>query len=71
MKIQILVLDEDTQELKRLREILTKEGFNIITATDKETADKLSKYIKFGYVVGRASLLGFSSDDIPQSDSDS
>ncbi len=57
---RILVLDEDPQELRKLRELLTKEGFNIITAADKETAIELSRHIKFEYVLGKASLLGFS-----------
>ncbi|QQS36495.1 MAG: response regulator [Ignavibacteriales bacterium] len=59
MKNQILVLDDDTRELRKLREILTKEGFNIITATDKETAIELSRHIKFEFVLGKASALGF------------
>jgi len=62
MKAQILVIDEDTFELRRLREILTREGFNIITATDKSTAKELSKKIKFTFVLGKASTLGFTSD---------
>ncbi len=63
MKNQILVLDEDTYELRRLREILTREGFNIITATDKKTAIELSKHIKFGFVLGKAAALGFNSEN--------
>lgn len=61
MKNQILVIDEDTYELRRLREILTREGFNIITATDKNTALELSKHIKFSFVLGKAAVLGFNS----------
>ncbi|NCS89905.1 MAG: hypothetical protein AUK34_08895 [Ignavibacteria bacterium CG2_30_36_16] len=58
---RILVLDEDAQKLRKLREILTREGFNIITAADKETALELSRHLKFEYVLGNASLLGFTS----------
>lgn len=60
MNDQILVLDDDTKELRKLREVLTREGFNIITATDKETALRLSKHIKFSFILGKASALGFS-----------
>lgn len=60
MKTPILVLDDDTQELRKLRAVLTREGFNIITATDKETAVQLSRHIKVGWVLGKASTLGFS-----------
>lgn len=63
MKNQILVLDDDAIELRKLREILTREGFNIITATDKETAFQLSRHIKFGFVLGRASTLGFEQEE--------
>jgi len=35
-------------------------GFNIIIATDKETAIELSKHIKFGFVLGKAATLGFN-----------
>lgn len=62
MKNQILVIDADTYELRKLREILTREGFNIITATNKETALELSKRIKFGLVLGKAAALGFSGN---------
>lgn len=62
MKAQILVIDEDTYELRRLRELLTREGFNIITATDRKTALELSKRIKFKFVLGKASTLGFTSE---------
>lgn len=57
---RILVLDEDAQNLRKLRELLTKEGFNLITAANKETAIELSRHIKFEYVLGNASLLGFA-----------
>jgi PleD family two-component response regulator len=57
------VLDDDAVELRKLREILTREGFNIITATDKETAIELSKHIKFGFVLGKASALGFAATE--------
>ncbi|HSP86908.1 MAG TPA: hypothetical protein VLN45_02145 [Ignavibacteriaceae bacterium] len=63
MKNQILVLDDDTYELRRLREILTREGFNIITATDKDMALELSKHIKFSFVLGKAITLGFNSSN--------
>ncbi len=60
MKNQILVLDGDTYGLRKPREILAREGFNIITVVDKETAFKLNKSIKFSYVLGKASILGFN-----------
>jgi DNA-binding response OmpR family regulator len=60
MKNKILVLDDDTLELRKLREILTREGFNIITATDMDTAIQLTKHIKFSFVLGKIETLGYS-----------
>jgi len=59
MKNSILVMDDDTKELRKLREILNREGYNIITASDKETASQLSQHIKFEFVLSKASILGF------------
>jgi len=59
MKNSILVMDDDTKELRKLREILTREGYNIITASDKETATQLSRHIQFEFVLSKASILGF------------
>ena len=59
MKNSILVMDDDTKELRKLREILTREGYNIITASDKETASQLSRHIKFEFVLSKASILDF------------
>ncbi len=59
MEQRILVIDADTKELRRLREILTREGFSIMTATDKETGIEICKRIPVGFVLAKASLLGF------------
>lgn len=55
------MLDDDTKELRRLRELLTKEGFNIITASDSPTAFKLSHQIHFDYILAKASSFPFTS----------
>lgn len=55
----MLILDKDIQELRRLREILSREGFNIITATDMKTAEKLSEHFNFTFILGSAEILGF------------
>lgn len=52
-------MDDDTKELRKLREILTREGYNIITASDKETASQLSRHIKFEFVLSKSSILDF------------
>ncbi|RMF59323.1 MAG: hypothetical protein D6748_06675 [Calditrichaeota bacterium] len=38
MKNYILILDTSTRELRRLRELLTGEGYDIMTASELETA---------------------------------
>ena len=62
MDKHILIIDDDTQELRKLREILTREGFNIMTATDKETALHISKRVAIGHILAKASSLGFPED---------
>ena len=38
MEKYILNIDNDTQELRKLREFLIRERYNIMTATDREKA---------------------------------
>ena len=47
---RILIIDDDTQELRKLREILTREGYDIMTATDKETAKQISQKVPIGFI---------------------
>ena len=59
----ILVIDSDTKELHRLREVLTKEGFSIMTATDKETAKEICQRIPISFVLAETSSLGFPREN--------
>ncbi|MCF8265121.1 MAG: hypothetical protein K9I99_11540 [Melioribacteraceae bacterium] len=52
MKPTILIIDENTFELLRLRKILSKEGYNIMTATNHETAKNICDKMNVDYVVG-------------------
>lgn len=63
MEKHILVIDSDTKELRRLREVLTKEGFSIMTATDKATAMEICQRIPISFVLAEASSLGFGNND--------
>ena len=63
MHKHILIIDDDTQELRKLRELLTREGYNIMTAMDKETALEISRKVLIGFVLAKASSLGFSQDN--------
>lgn len=63
MHKHILIIDDDTQELRKLREILTREGYDIMTATDKETAYHISEKVSINFVLAKASTLGFGNDN--------
>jgi len=59
MENYLLIIDPDTQELRRLREILTREGYSIMTATDKETAKQICERVPVHLVLASASTIGF------------
>lgn len=53
----VLVIDSDKAELRRLREILTREGYNIMTATDRETALQICQRLPVSFVLAEAATL--------------
>ena len=55
----ILVVDPDTVRLRKLREHLCREGFGIMTATDRETAMQICRRIPVQLVLGETKELGF------------
>ncbi|MCS6988964.1 MAG: hypothetical protein NZM06_05540 [Chloroherpetonaceae bacterium] len=57
----ILIIDGDLQELRRLREILAREGFDIMTASDEKTARELCSRLPVRLVLGDAQMLGYSA----------
>lgn len=57
MEQHILIIDDDTQELRKLREILTREGYSIMTATDTGTAKKIVERIPVGFILVKGSML--------------
>lgn len=54
----ILVIDSNTTELRKLREILTREGYGIMTATNRETAMQICQRLSVSLVLAEASELG-------------
>lgn len=56
MEQHILIIDDDTQELRKLRELLTRGGYSIMTATDMETADRIMEKISVGFILVKASM---------------
>ena len=60
MNERILIIESDINWLRKLREILSKEGFNIITVTDKESALSICKKINVEYVIANPFDLGLN-----------
>jgi PleD family two-component response regulator len=54
----ILVIDPDTTQLRKLREVLSREGFSIMTASDKATAMQICERIPVQFVLGSTKELG-------------
>lgn len=53
----VLILDTDTVELRKLREIFAREGYSIMTAADRSTAMQILSKVRVRYVVGAASMF--------------
>ncbi len=51
MDTHILIIDNNTYSLKKLREILSREGFNIMTVTNSESAINICEKIKIDYII--------------------
>ncbi|HED11863.1 MAG TPA: response regulator [Caldithrix abyssi] len=51
MEQHILIIDDNTKELRRLREILSREGYNIMTATDWNTAERICDTLSITFVL--------------------
>ena len=64
MNEHVLIIDDNTQELRKLRELLTREGYNIMTATDFNTAMQIYERIPVRLVLANASALGFPVQSI-------
>ena len=54
----VLVVDSETNRLRKLREILSREGFGIMTATDKRTAEQLCRQIPVDLILCETSMMG-------------
>ncbi len=59
MNDYVLIIESDTAALRRLREILTREGFNVMTAANWETARKISEKIGVKLILCESALMKF------------
>ncbi len=55
----ILIIDKNTVELRKLREVLTREGYGVMTATDSVTAKQICEQIPVKFILGEAESLGY------------
>jgi PleD family two-component response regulator len=53
MKNIILIIDSDTVTLNRLRNILSREGFSLMTATNLATAKEIMQQVDISYVLAQ------------------
>lgn len=58
MNDHILIVESNTTKLRKLREILSKEGFNIMTVTDRESALNICGKINIEYVLANPADIG-------------
>jgi len=63
MKDNILIIDSDKVILRKLRELLTREGFSIMTVTDKQEALNLCKQLPIRFIIGSPNELGITGDE--------
>lgn len=59
MQETILIIDKNTIELRKLREVLTREGFGVMTATDSAMAKQICEQISIKFILGEAEALGY------------
>lgn len=63
MNERVLIIESDINRLRKLREILSKEGFNIITVTDKESALSICNKINVEYVIANPIDIGLNKNN--------
>ncbi len=59
MQENILIIDHNTVELRKLREMLTREGYGVMTATDSHTAKQICEQIPVKFILGESEILGY------------
>lgn len=64
MEKQILVIDNNSVELYKLRSILVKQGYNVLTAMDSQTAGELCANIHVDFVLAHTTILDINKKNI-------
>ncbi|MEJ5352428.1 MAG: hypothetical protein WHS65_12640 [Melioribacteraceae bacterium] len=61
MNKSILVVEPNTLLLKKLREVLSREGFDVITVTNIEMAVNICNKIKIEYILAKPEVLSINN----------
>lgn len=56
----ILIVAEDRDKLRRLREILSRAGYDLMTAKDRETAIEICKRVPVSLVLAEPQIFNIS-----------
>lgn len=56
----VLIIESDISKLRKMRELLTKEGFKLITVTDKESGLNICRKIQVSYIIANPKDLGLN-----------
>jgi len=59
MSKRLLIVDSNRHELKKLREIFSREGYCIMTATDEQSAAEISSNLEIDFVVAEPDYFKF------------
>lgn len=57
MDKRILVVESNTLLLKKLRELLSREGYDVITVNNKESALNICEKVKIDYILASTEIF--------------
>jgi PleD family two-component response regulator len=63
MNGNILIIDSGKERLKKLRELLSKEGFSLITVTDKAAAESICEKMDIEYIIANPQSFELKSKE--------
>ena len=63
MNENILIIDSGKERLKKLRELLSKEGFSLITVTDKTAAESICEKMDIEYIIANPQSFELKSKE--------
>lgn len=66
MEQKIIVVDDNSVALRKLREILTREGYGVMTAMNQKTADDICNQINVDYMLIKVSMYSQKDKSIKQ-----